>query len=93
MTVVKARKVGNSITITIPKELDIKTGQEFKVLKGNDGTLLFSPNDEKLLEKATDDLIREKLIDELGQTIDDNLEQIKAGKFVSVEEMEADLLG
>lgn len=93
MPIVKARKIGNSLTITIPKEFDIPQGQEYMVFKGSDGALLFSPNTENLLEEATDDLIREKLIDELGATIDHNLSELEAGHFVTIEEMEAELLG
>ena len=93
MPIVKARKIGNSLTITIPKEFDIPQGQEYTVYKATDGSLLFSPSGEYLLEKATDDLIREKLIDELGTTIDNNLAELEAGNFVTIDEMEAELLG
>ena len=33
MSTVKATKVGNSITITLPKELGVKIGEEFTVKK------------------------------------------------------------
>lgn len=40
---VKARKVGNSVTVTIPKELGITTGQEFLIEKGRDGIIMLVP--------------------------------------------------
>ena len=58
MTVVKTRQIGNSLSITIPKEFEIPQGQEYNVYKGSDGTLIFSPSKENLLEEATDELIR-----------------------------------
>ena len=41
MTVVKTRQIGNSLSITIPKEFEIPQGQEYNVYKGSDGTLIF----------------------------------------------------
>ncbi|HEP6064804.1 type II toxin-antitoxin system PemI/MazE family antitoxin [Streptococcus pyogenes] len=93
MTVVKTRQIGNSLSITIPKEFEIPQGQEYNVYKGRDGTLIFSPSKENLLEEATDELIREKMIDELGAIIDRNMAEIEAGNYVTIEEMEAELLG
>lgn len=93
MALVKARQVGNSLSITIPKEFEIPQGQEYNVYKGSDGTLIFTPNKEDLLEEATDDLIREKMIDELGAIIDKNLAEVEAGNFVTIEDMEVELLG
>lgn len=43
MNTVKTRKVGNSVTITIPKELGIPTGQEFLVQKGRDNVIMLVP--------------------------------------------------
>ncbi|GGE26958.1 type II toxin-antitoxin system PemI/MazE family antitoxin [Streptococcus himalayensis] len=93
MTVVKTRQVGNSISLTIPKELGIEIGQEYTVYKASDGSLLFSPSNELLLEKATDDLIREKLISELGAKIDKNLADIQAGNYMTLDKIEESLLG
>ena len=93
MTVVKTRQIGNSLSITIPKEFEIPQGQEYNVYKGSDGTLIFSPSKENLLEEATDELIREKMIDELGAIIDRNMAEIEAGNYVTIEEMEEELLG
>lgn len=93
MNIVKTRQVGNSITITIPKELEIPTGKEYTIYKGSDGTILLSPGKENLLEKETDSLIREKLIDDLGEIINRNLADLEAGKGMTVEEMEEKLFG
>lgn len=93
MTIVKTRQVGNSISITIPKELGIETGQEYNVFKGSDGTLLFSPNTDDIFNKTTDDVIREKLIAELGKTIDRNLAAIEAGHYKTLGEIEERLFG
>ena len=43
MELVKSRKVGNSTTVTIPKELDVGIGEEFFVYKGVDGVIVFAP--------------------------------------------------
>lgn len=40
---VKARKVGNSITLTIPKEIEIDDGTEFTVEQRSDGALIYVP--------------------------------------------------
>lgn len=93
MNLVKTRRVGNSTTITIPKEFDIPTGTEYSVYKGSDGTLLLSPSKENLLEEATDLLIRERLINELGETIDRNLAELEAGKGIDIKEARRKLIG
>lgn len=41
---VKARKVGHSIALTVPRELDVKDGQEFEVYRENNGAIVYSPN-------------------------------------------------
>ena len=41
MVTVKARKIGNSMNVTLPKKFDIKAGTEFFVYKGVDGALYF----------------------------------------------------
>lgn len=43
MTTVKARKVGNSMTVTIPKHLSVQEGTEFSVYKGIDGVIVLAP--------------------------------------------------
>ncbi len=43
MVTVKARKVGNSMTVTIPKHLSIQEGTEFSVYKGVDGVIVLAP--------------------------------------------------
>ncbi|HEL1556448.1 TPA: AbrB family transcriptional regulator [Streptococcus suis] len=43
MHTVKTRKVGNSLVITIPKELKVKEGKEFIVYKGVDDIIVLAP--------------------------------------------------
>lgn len=43
MSTVKARKVGNSITINLPKELGVKIGEEFTVKKGRNRAIMLVP--------------------------------------------------
>lgn len=43
MHTVKARKVGNSLAVTIPKELNISEGTEFFVYKGVDNVIVLAP--------------------------------------------------
>ncbi|WKF85855.1 type II toxin-antitoxin system PemI/MazE family antitoxin [Lacticaseibacillus pantheris] len=40
---VRARKVGHSIALTVPRELDVKNGQEFEVHRENNGAIVYSP--------------------------------------------------
>lgn len=40
---VKARTVGHSVTLTVPKQLDVKEGQEFDVTRKPDGAIVFMP--------------------------------------------------
>ncbi|MGT2926877.1 type II toxin-antitoxin system PemI/MazE family antitoxin [Streptococcus cuniculipharyngis] len=43
MNLVKTRKVGNSITVTLPKDLGITTGQEFLIEKGRNDVIILVP--------------------------------------------------
>ena len=43
MNTVKTRKVGNSLTVTIPKNLGMTEGQEMIVYKGIDGVIVLAP--------------------------------------------------
>ncbi|TWT16442.1 type II toxin-antitoxin system PemI/MazE family antitoxin [Streptococcus sp. sy010] len=43
MNFVKTRKVGNSITVTLPKDLGITTGQEFLIEKGKNDVIMLVP--------------------------------------------------
>lgn len=43
MATIKARKVGNSVTVTLPKDLQVETGQEFIIEKGRNGVILLAP--------------------------------------------------
>lgn len=40
---VKARKVGHSVTLTVPKQLLVEEGQEFDVQRKADGAIVFIP--------------------------------------------------
>ena len=43
METVKTRKVGNSISVTIPRELNISVGKEYCVYKGIDDIIVLAP--------------------------------------------------
>lgn len=43
MNTVNTRKVGNSLAITIPKELNVEEGKEFIVYKGVDDVIVLGP--------------------------------------------------
>jgi len=43
MEFVKARKVGNSITLAAPRELNVNVGEEFFAYKGVDGVIVYAP--------------------------------------------------
>ena len=43
MNTVKTRKVGNSLTVTIPKNLGMTEGQEMVVYKGADNVIVLAP--------------------------------------------------
>ncbi|EMC43328.1 type II toxin-antitoxin system PemI/MazE family antitoxin [Streptococcus mutans] len=68
MTTVKARKVGNSMTVTIPKSLNIEEGTEFSVYKGIDDVIVLAPKlenpfKEKVDLRMTDDFEGVTLLD------------------------------
>ncbi|MGT2754431.1 type II toxin-antitoxin system PemI/MazE family antitoxin [Streptococcus ovis] len=68
MVTVKARKVGNSMTVTIPKHLSIQEGTEFSVYKGVDGVIVLAPKltnpfDGKTDLTMTDDFEGVKLLE------------------------------
>lgn len=88
MVVVKTRKVGNSMSVTIPKELEVPQGKEFQVFKIGDGTLILSPTENVSSQDMAHNLLREKLLLELGKTIEQNLAEIDAGDYLTIEEME-----
>lgn len=43
MNTVKTRKVGNSITVTIPETLNVPEGQEMFIYKGVDNVIVLAP--------------------------------------------------
>lgn len=43
MNLVKTRKVGNSVTVTLPKDLGIDIGQEFLIEKGRNDIIMLVP--------------------------------------------------
>ncbi|GFH42326.1 hypothetical protein Hs30E_08770 [Lactococcus hodotermopsidis] len=42
MNTVKTRKIDNSTTVTIPKEIDVEIGAEFFVYKGVDNVIILA---------------------------------------------------
>ena len=63
---VKARKVGNSIYISIPRQYQVEAGSEYVVYKSKNGRLIFTPKIENpfLLDEPF-----QKDEDEVWQTI------------------------
>lgn len=43
MLTVKTRKVGNSIVVSIPKQLDVELNTEYVIYKSQNGSLIFTP--------------------------------------------------
>jgi len=54
MSTVKARKQGNSIMVTIPSTLGIEAGEEFFVIKKDNGALTLIPKVEDPFKNAKD---------------------------------------
>lgn len=54
MSTVKARKQGNSIMITIPSALGVKEGEEFYVIKKDNGAITMIPKVENPFKVAED---------------------------------------
>lgn len=54
MNTVKTRKVGNSITVTIPKTLNVPEGQEMFVYKGIDDVIVLAPKIPDPFSRDTD---------------------------------------
>ena len=54
MTSTKTRKQGNSLVITIPATLGIKEGEEFVILRKNNGYIALIPKVEDFFENAAE---------------------------------------
>ncbi|MEI1233178.1 type II toxin-antitoxin system PemI/MazE family antitoxin [Enterococcus mundtii] len=52
MTSTKTRKQGNSLVITIPAKLGIKEGEEFLIIRKENGTVALIPKVEDFFENA-----------------------------------------
>jgi len=65
METVITRKVGNSVTVTIPKELNISIGREYHVYKGADDVIVFAPR------------IRNPLVDSDRVRMTDEFEEVR----------------
>ena len=52
MTSTKTRKQGNSLVITIPAKLGIKEGEEFLIIKKQNGTVALIPKVEDFFDTA-----------------------------------------
>ena len=64
METVMTRKVGNSVTVTIPKGLNISIGMEYHVYKGADDVIVFAP------------AIRNPLVDSGRVRMNDEFEEV-----------------
>lgn len=47
---VKARKVGNSITLTVPNDYEVSTGEIFEVTLTDDGKIVYEPKKRNMFE-------------------------------------------
>lgn len=54
MSAIKARKQGNSIMITIPSALGVKAGEEFFVIKKDNGSITLIPKEKDHFAKVED---------------------------------------
>lgn len=54
MNLVKTRKVGNSVTVTLPKDLGVDTGQEFLIQKGDNDIIILVPKVPNPFDGKTD---------------------------------------
>lgn len=70
MTTVKARKQGNSIMVTIPAALGIEEGQEFYMIKKDNGAISMIPKVENPFSVAEDGVF---------YTPEENIDYIPAG--------------
>jgi len=52
MLTVKTRQQGDEVVINIPKSLGIEPGQEYVVIKGENGAFTYVPKLEDIFEKA-----------------------------------------
>lgn len=48
--VVKARKIGHSISLTIPKSFNVQEGQSFEPQMNDDGSITFKPTHKNIFE-------------------------------------------
>lgn len=46
MSTIKARKQGNSIMVTIPSKFGVKVGEEFIIIKKDNGAITLIPKEE-----------------------------------------------
>ncbi|MDT2597283.1 AbrB family transcriptional regulator [Enterococcus dongliensis] len=68
METTKARKQGNSLMIVLNKQLDIKEGQEFYVVKDKSGVIELIPKAEDIYANV-----------EVGAFLDDELDELSKG--------------
>jgi len=54
MSTIKARKQGNSIMITIPSALGVEEGEEFFVIKKDNGSITLIPKEEDHFAEVSD---------------------------------------
>lgn len=76
MIIVKTRKQGNSVAVTLPSELGISVGQEFLAIKKNN-SLIFTPK----LKNPFDNLKENELIDEQELMVEDINDKFKQSDF------------
>jgi len=65
MKTVKTIKQGNSVTIPVPKSLNIPPGKEFIVVKEDDGAFMYLPKEENIFKEAYKDNLDLRVEDDL----------------------------
>ncbi|MBC1342346.1 type II toxin-antitoxin system PemI/MazE family antitoxin [Listeria welshimeri] len=68
---VKARKVGNSMTVTLPKQLNVKENQRFVIVRDSSDSLLLVPEVENFYKNLKDGELYQ--IDTLGANFGEEL--------------------
>ncbi|MDR0199749.1 MAG: AbrB family transcriptional regulator [Streptococcaceae bacterium] len=66
MLEMRTRKVGASVAITLPKELNIPVDKDFIVSKTADGSLIFVPKIKNPLDELPDDFV---MADEFSEAV------------------------
>ncbi|GAA5351116.1 type II toxin-antitoxin system PemI/MazE family antitoxin [Streptococcus uberis] len=73
--IVKTRKQGNSLMITIPSHFNIPTGKEYDVNLSKTGEIIFTPKESITVEFSTDKELN-SYVDDIFSTYDDVFKEL-----------------